>query len=361
MKVLIMGLTKIKFMPYMNFYINNINLDENEVHLIYWNRDLMDEDLSQLEQIKLHEFCCFQNDDVSKLSKIKSFIKYREFVKEILKKNNFEMLFILHSLTGVIIADILKNEYKGKYIFDYRDSTYEKLNFFKMIIKGLVLNSKATFVSSDGFRQLLPKYDKIYPSHNFLIESLEHRKDKVIYGTKSNKIRIAFWGFIRHEEINRKIIKKISEDERFELHYYGREQEIALRIKKYAEEINTKNVFFHGEYRPNDRYDFIRNTDIIHNIYYDYNTMLAMANKYYDGIIFRIPQICMTGSFMGHEVTSNEIGLECNPNDTNFTEKIYQYFIKINFSSFYEKCDMELVKIINEFNEGTKHINNFFD
>ena len=60
-------------------------------------------------------------------------------------------------------------------------------------------------------------------------------------------------------------------------------------------------MFFHGEYKPEDRYTFVRSTDLIHNIYKDRNMMLAMGNKYYDGLIFYIPQLCMKGSFMGEK------------------------------------------------------------
>ena len=44
MKILIMGFSKIKYMPYINFYLGNIDVAANDVHLLYWNRDLMPED-----------------------------------------------------------------------------------------------------------------------------------------------------------------------------------------------------------------------------------------------------------------------------------------------------------------------------
>ena len=37
MKVLLLGFGKISYMPYMHFYLEHI-LD-NEVHLLYWDRD----------------------------------------------------------------------------------------------------------------------------------------------------------------------------------------------------------------------------------------------------------------------------------------------------------------------------------
>lgn len=358
MKILIIGFTKIKYMPYMNFYFDNIDVRVNDVHLIYWNRDLEVEDTSSLYGIKLHEFKCYQEDDVSKISKLGSFKKYRSFALKILKKEKFDFLFILHSLTGVLIADKLKKHYPDKYIFDYRDSTYESFPPFKRVIANLVKTSYSTFVSSDAFRTFLPQSEKekIYTSHNLLTDSLAHRDEKAKYGIDSDKIRIAFWGFIRHEAINLEIIKKIAADSRFELHYYGREQQVALNLKQYVKENNINNVFFHGEYKPEDRYEFVRQTDIIHNIYYDKNTMLAMGNKYYDGAIFRIPQICMEGSFMAKQVRESGIGLDCDPYDDNFTEKLFQYYQNIDFQAFRGKCDMEIERVYSEFCVGSTMI-----
>lgn len=358
MKILIMGFTKIKYMPYMNFYLNNIDRADHEVHILYWNRDLQSEDLNKYQGCTFHEFKCYQEDDTSKLSKIKSFAKYRKFAKNLLINEKYDFLFVLHSLTGVLVADVLKKLYCGKYIFDYRDSTYEGFYPFKKIVASITKNAHATFVSSDAFRRFLPEdcKNRIYSSHNLLADSLEHRDEKKLYGIQSDKIRIAFWGFVRHEEINKEIIRKIAMDNRFELHYYGREQQVAMNLKKYAAELNAENVFFHGEYTPEQRYDFVRQTDIIHNIYYDDNTMLAMGNKYYDGVIFRIPQICMSGAFMGESVERAGVGCSCNPYENNFADNIYEYYSTLDQEAFSKACDIELDKVMSEYAEGQKII-----
>lgn len=358
MKILIMGFTKIKYMPYMNFYLNNINRAEHEVHILYWNRDLQSEDLTKYQGCVFHEFRCYQEDDVSKFSKINSFAKYRKFAKNLLTSKNYGFIFVLHSLTGVLVADVLKKQYHDRYIFDYRDSTYEGLAPFKKVVASITRNAYATFVSSDAFRRFLPEdcRDRIYTSHNLLLDSLEHRDEKMLYGIPSDKIRIAFWGLIRHEEINKEIIRKIVADSRFELHYYGREQQIALNLKAYASELNATNVFFHGEYTPEQRYEFVRQTDIIHNIYYDANTMLAMGNKYYDGLIFRLPQICMPGSFMGECVERSGVGCLCNPYENAFIDDVYEYYISLNQESFSKACDIELERVMTECAKGQKII-----
>ncbi len=354
MKILVMGFTKIKYMPYMNFYLQNIDADQHEVHILYWNRDLQEETIGQYSGYTFHEFLSYQEDDVSPVFKIRNFIKYRQFAKRVIHKEKFDYIFVLHSLPAVLIADVLRKQYPGRYIFDYRDSTYEGFAPFKRIVGQIVGDSVATFVSSDAFRRFLPaQYEsKIYTSHNLLTDSLSHRDEKEKYGVPSDKIRIAFWGFIRHETLNKEIIRKLAGDPRFELHYYGREQQVALNLKQYVKEIDGKNVFFHGEYTPEERYTFVRSTDLIHNLYHDENTMLAMGNKYYDGVIFKIPQLCMRGSFMAEKVERGNVGLACDPNEPDFADKIYAYYQQLDFQKLASCCDDELREICREYDAG---------
>lgn len=353
MKILILGFTKLKYMPYMNFYLDNIDKETNDVHLLYWNRDCKEEDISKYKTVILHEFSCYQQDEVSKISKIKSFLKYRYYVKSLLREVNFDFIIVLHTLPGILIFDKLIKRYKSKYILDYRDYTYESNPFFKRIIHALARHARLTFVSSDAYRRFLPRDAAIHTSHNLLIDSLSHREEREKNRVSPDKIRIAFWGFIRHADINLKIIERLANDDRFELHYYGREQETALKLKEYTRKISATNVFFHGEYKPEDKYEFVRKTDIIHNIYYDTNTMLAMGNKYYDGLIFYLPQLCMKESYMGVCASKAGVGFECSPYSDSFTNDIYEYYSKIDWAEFRNKCDEELERVKREYENGS--------
>lgn len=360
MRILILGFTKLKFMPYINFYLSNISATEHEVHIVYWNRDLRAENTNLFFQYKLHEYANYQEDDVSKLSKIGSFLGYRKYVSNILSEIKFDRIIILHSLPGILVIDKLK-KYKNRFILDYRDSTYEYFLPFRVLVSKLVKWSKTTFVSSDAFRKYLPKtYSfKIKTSHNILLDSLNHQEDKENFNISSNRIRIAFWGFIRHEEINRKLISLVAKDNRFELHYYGREQQIAINLKRYVEKLHATNIYFHGEYSPTDRYQFVRNTDCIHNLYLDNNTLLAMGNKYYDGIIFRIPQICMPSSFMGDMCKKHGVGITLNPYEEGFLDNLYDYISNIDHCIFNENCKNELHRVLSEYESGNLIIKNF--
>ncbi len=341
MKILIIGFAKIKYMPYLDLYLENLDRVKNDIHLVYWNRDLKEECLEKTDGITLHEFVSYQEDDVAKLSKLENFKKFRDYAVSVLKEG-FDFVIALHSLPGVLLSKELVSDYKNKYIFDYRDFTYENFLPYKSVIHTLVKNSYKTFVSSDAFRAFLPDNKKIHTSHNASQRDLENEKN--LKKNESEKIRIAFWGFIREEKTNLQIIKKLANDERFELHYYGREQEICKKLKDYTRE-NAANVYFHGEYNPEQINDFVKNTDLIHNIYGGSNMNLAVSNKYYDGLIYRIPQLVMKGTYMSVLVNNTGIGQAINLADDDFADKIFDYFKSLDRKTFENNCRETLAKV----------------
>src|SRR4051812_17632157 len=126
MKILLMGVQKLAYMPYMNFYLSQMDLKNNDVHLLYWNRDNMEEKLPDYN-LTYHEFKLYQEDEVPRIKKIKSFLKYRKGAKQLLSEEKFDLIIVLNTVSGFIIQDILWKSYKNRYIFDYRDPTLENI------------------------------------------------------------------------------------------------------------------------------------------------------------------------------------------------------------------------------------------
>ncbi|MBD7913308.1 glycosyltransferase [Clostridium cibarium] len=354
MKILLLGFAKLAYMPYINFYLEELACDENEIHILYWNRDDKS-DIKLPYNVIFHEFKLYQEDEVKKYKKIPSFIKYRKYANELIKKDEFDLIIVLSTLPGVLLYNVLKKQYANRYIFDYRDFTFENIKFYKNIVRNLIINSKVTFVSSNGFRKYLPKLDKIYTTHNILLDSIENRIKRNELQQKHNPIRVGCWGFIKYESVNKKIIEQLANDSRFEIHYYGRQQSVAYNLKEYCSKNNVKNVYFHGEYKPEERYEFQKETDILNNLY-DINliTSSAMSNKYYDGIVFYIPQICSLGSFMGAQVEKVNVGLNCDPYRENFADILYDYYKSIKWEEFEKNCDLELERVLNEYNSAKR-------
>ena len=344
------------YMPYMNFYIDEFKNNNCEIELLYWKRDNKD-DIIAPSGIKTHMFKFEQEDSIPLIKKSKGFLKFRKFASNILKNNRYDLVVVLHSTPGVLLYDLLMKYYKTNYILDYRDFTYENIKLYKKIIHKLVLNSSCTFVSSDAYREYLPRCKKIYTSHNLLTDSLEKRNTFKVKKNLNIPIKIRFWGLIRHKDINIGIIDRLGNDNRFELHYHGREQETAIYLKKYCYENKIRNVFFHGEYRPNERYEFAKDTDILHNMYENDKTMSnAMSNKYYDGIVLYIPQLCTEGSFMGKKVRNNKLGYVLNPYDENLADEIYKFYMSIDKEKFIKSCDEILDEVLDQYNIGIEKI-----
>lgn len=350
MKVLLLGFAKISYMPYMNFYLDLLSDKENiQLDLVYWDRDgLQDSDVPQ-EIKNAYKFEAHLEEELPFRKKLKFFAKYRSFALKVLKSNSYDKIIVLHTTPGLTILDYLCRYYKGKYILDFRDVSHENISFYRRLVGKLTHNSSVTFVSSDAFRKYLPEDKQIYTIHNYLEESLSKRDIRSGQARERDCIRVCFWGLIRQVTPNQRLMDALGNDCRFELHYFGRMQQDGRNMENYAIEKGYHNVFFHGQYKPSERYSFAENTDLLHNVYDLDKTMKnAMANKYYDGIIFRIPQICTKGSHMGDMVEEREVGLSIDLNDVALADRIWDYYNSISWQSFSIKCDDALKLVLDE-------------
>lgn len=355
-KILILGFTKIAYMPYLNFYLEQLNKGDYDISLFYWDRDgKPDKEIK--ENITLYKFQKNMMDSVPKINKITNFLEYRREVKKLLKHNRFDMIIVLHTLPGILLYDELIKNYNKKFILDYRDFTYENISLYKKRIHKLCNSALATFVSSDAFRVLLPDIDNIYTSHNLVIDSLKNRTLRLNEQRCPRPIRIRYWGLIRYTKTNIALIKQIANDERFEMHFHGRSQGEALEIQEYCNKHLIKNAYFHGEYLPEEKYRFAMETDIIQNAQdLDRITQNAVSNKFYDSAIFYIPQLCTKGSFMGTNVENYGLGLAVDLEKDNISQILVDYFNNIDWTDFSKRCDSFIEKVTEEYETGLKII-----
>jgi len=343
-------------MPYLHFYLNQIDVKTAEVHLLYWKRD-ENPDVELPEGVTGHAFEYSMSDAIPLRKKIPGIMKYGRFAKRTIKELNPDFLIVLHSTTAISIYGLLKGKYKNRYIFDYRDVTYEQYGWYKKRIQNVILYSALSFTSSEGFRKYLPETAKLLSSHNLSNASFHNEILLTRKLRKQQPIRIAFWGMLRNQKVNEALIQAIGNDMRFELHYYGRAQGGMLALmqectKKYA------NLFYHGEYQPKMRLEMARNTDMLHNLYNntDKTSHIAMGNKYYDGILFSLPQLCTRKSLMGSLCTRYGLGIECDPTEKDFADQVYNYYMSLEETSFFSACDKELARVLDEVETGSQKI-----
>jgi len=153
------------------------------------------------------------------------------------------------------------------------------------------------------------------------------------------------------------VIDNLANDPRFELHYHGSEGVVAAALRQHVIERRAQNVHFHGAYLPEARYAFARDTDILLNVYEDDATMpYAMGNKFYDGIVFYIPQLCTVGSYMGERVARSRVGLEVDPFVSGFADAIYNYYKGIAWADFEANCDQEMSSVMSDYQDAREAI-----
>lgn len=350
MRILLLGFGKIAYMPYMNFYLEEFSKrDDLEVDLIYWERDETPD--AQIPTIihRAYKYTGHLEEQLSFWRKLKYFAGYRRLALRVLRKNRYDRIVLLHTTPGLTLIDHLVFHYKGKYLLDFRDVSYEYIALYRVLVGQLSKHACMTFVSSDAFRVFLPAKGQIYTVHNFSKEMLAHTRLRSACSRGRDVIRLRYWGLIRQVDVNCVLMDALGNDPRFELHYHGRMQQDGRDMVTYAAEKGYHNVFFHGPYLPKERYAFARETDLIHNIYnVDFTTGNAVGNKIYDGMVFGIPQLCTDGSYMGEIIRLYDLGLPVTPSDTQLADRIWEYYQNIDWEAFDASCAVALQDVLAE-------------
>lgn len=349
MRILLLGFGKIAYMPYMNFYLDTLNDKNVQFELIYWDRDGKPDADVPSRISRAYKFEAHIEEQLPFKKKMKYFVKYRQFALNVLKHHSYDKIIVLHTTPGLTLLDYLVRKYKKRYLLDFRDVSYEYIPVYRKLVGILSRNSAMTFVSSDAFRKFLPSEENVFTIHNYLEGSLNYQRIRKQSERKRDILRVNYWGLVRQVDVNKKLMDTLGNDIRFELHYYGRMQQAGREMKEYARHKEYTNVYFHGAYMPVERYEFAKNTDLIHNVYdCGYTMGNAMGNKYYDGIIFEIPQICTKGSYMGDVISARNVGIEISLDDKEIADKLWEYYQNINWSEFEMNCASALNSVLSE-------------
>lgn len=356
LKVLLLGFVRISHMPYMYDYVSLLH-SNHELHLISWNRN-GEADLDAPKGItKSFVFSDLIEDEDLLLKKLPRIHRYREYALKIIKRESYDRIIVLHSTPGIALLDFLCKHYRNKYVLDYRDVSHENLMLYRAAISTLSNAAGLVIASSPAYIQFLGNSKNIILKHNLLSADTSGRVK-----SDSNSIRVRYWGMIRHRNANLAMIDELGNDDRFELHYNGREERVAEELKDYVKKKMYRNVFFHGPYFNDERSSFAAETDIIHNVYEnDFATKGAMGNKYYDGIQFTLPQLCTYGSIMGDRVEAKGIGLSVDFEQHGFSDQIVEYLDQLNIEQFEKNCKKELMRINSDNQLAIEAIADYFD
>lgn len=341
MKVLIVAFHSRSMTPYSELYENVIKDNNDSYNIIFWDRFSNNKLEQKGNEFIIHKVCSLGG---SKLKKIIPMFYFRKTVNKIIKNGNYDKIIILNTLPAVLLSNVLISNYRGKYILDIRDYTYEKYKFYKKRVDNLVKNSFITTVSSFGFFRFLENNKKIYLNHNISNWDVFGFSDNEL--SKKPKIKIGFVGVVRYMKENMNLIRQMKNNGKYEFVYIGKTYP-ECNLEKTCKNENIENVTFKGEFNNKDKPEIYKDIDIINALYGNESleVQTALPNKLYDAIVFKKPMIVSKGTYLSELVEKYKIGIAVDFKE-NFYEVIEKYINEFNSHEFDKNANILLYKVL---------------
>ena len=346
----------LKYCPYLKRYTEILESTNTEFEVLYWNREGVKNDYPS-------NYSGYEKKSRLKKSLLKKafdFMGYKFWLNKKLIMGKYKKLIVLSTLSGIVSFEILISKYRKNYLFDIRDYSYEHNRLFYLIEKSIIRNSDFTCISSDGFREFLPSEYDYVNVHNFNRKDIE-KKDFFRKKTKTEPLNLVWMGAVRYFNHQKLVLDALQNDFRFNIVYHGSGADLEEYIN-YCSAKNIKNVTFTGAYDNSSKSKLIESADIINNSYLTSKFMevkYAVSNKYYDGLIYKIPQLVEKGTYKYNKAKANGVGIGLNPNDKFFGDKLFEFYHSLDERIFTENCKVELEQIIKEDDEFICKIEKF--
>lgn len=282
----------------------------------------------------------------SPIRKIMPSVGFARYVKKIVNEKKYDMLIVLTTQTAIVLADLLLGKYRGRFIFDYRDKSYEYIKPYSMLVNAIVGASSETAISSPWFAEVLTDKKKYIKSHNLQTEYLSYRKECCTKKAAGEALVAGYVGALRELEYHKRLIDAFGADKRFVLHTYGCGDDYEALA---AYSARYDNTFVHGRYEEKDKYKIIGQFDIMcYNYPYSYVNDGAVANKYYDSLIMKKPMFVNAQTRLGSFIVENGLGVAVPDSCIGMTDMIYDWYESMDAKRFSDTCDKYLDEYIEE-------------
>lgn len=324
--------------PYIQKYIDLLEQHKVAYKVLLWNRT------GEVKQYPSNYIVYNKRSElyIPKWKKIRAFAGYTWFLYTEIRKQKFDKLIMLTTLPAVICSPLLLGRYRARYIYDFRDMSFERFILFRKLVEKLIRQSFFTCISSPGYKTVI-KGRMIY-SHNFRDADLEQKAVSV--KPVGDKIRLLHIGIARGEEYNMRLADLFGDDDRFEVVIAGTGNDTPDFIRYVSK---YKNISVTGTYNNNEKRVFIENCDAL--LYYypcSFNNNRALANKYYDGMIYMKPLIGNCHTYSGKRVQKKGLGISVDINDDNVPKKIHTFLRNLDVDQYKRNVEKELKLVVNE-------------
>ena len=326
--------------PYIKYYEKELDKQGHAYDVVLWNRSGKPSNLP-------NAFEFYAKDRHSKLGKLLPFYRWRQFALDVMKKNHYDRLIILTTMPGVLLADKLLGEYKGRYWFDIRDFTYENVSFYKKKVAQLVHGAWATSISSPAFRSFLPENDRIYLTHN--ISNEDAAVDHCPLDVTHRPMKIGFVGGIQFVEQNQMLLRQFANNPDYVLKYAGKAH-LGCDLQPFCKENQIENAEFLPAFTNDQKPGIYEDIQLINSVYGANNNVvrLLLPNRLYDCVLFKKPILVSRDTYLEGVVKKYNLGIAVDPERDNVPELVDDYLEQFDHQAFDLGCEAFLKLVAEE-------------
>lgn len=289
----------------------------NDVSVIYFYRDYM-KDLSDE-----YNSSCKLNENIASISngnylqRIGKYLQSVQKLYKILKVNKYDTL-IVNNIDTLALFKIctLFQKTNTKIVIeisDLRSHTYKnslKSKLMRAVEQFMFKFVDKLIVTSPKFYEMY--YNKLFDGNYFVLENkplsnmIPPKLEKVV----NDKVIIGIVGLLLQGKPYEALFEAIKNDDRFEVHIYGKGTYQKL-VEEYASKY--ENIKYFGEYNFfQDSAKIYASLDILYMPYDttngSLNNKIALPNKLYEAMYFQVPIITSSGTYLGELVEQYGIG-----------------------------------------------------
>ena len=276
------------------------------------------------------------------------YVRYADFIKRTISKNGYDRLVVSGPHLAILLSGILRKEYKGRYVIDYRDISVEQHLLLGGVYSRVLGNSFCNVISSPGFREHLPSEYSYLVSHNFDYNAVCNALESVSpLWEPGSVINILTIGYIRNYVSNVRIIQALGGTAGYRLEFVGH-GDATSSLEGYTRSKGFDNVGFSGFYDKKDEAAIVGRCDFI-NIFFpdDVVHSAIMSNRFYLALIHKKPVIVTEGSVQATFVREYGLGVVTD-GGKGLSDEIRQYISTFDYAEFCNRCNRLLALFVKD-------------
>lgn len=343
----------IKYAPYVQYYISELEKNNVTYEVISWDRLGLDESVT-------HSYK-FKTQDGNRKKVLLGYLGFANFAKKTIKKSQYEKLIIFTVGAAFFMRRVLNGKYKKKFIFDIRDDS-PIVRKLPTAVDKLCYNAYKVVSSSENFKSWIAVEPII--GHNADKAMIEEHYNDPCLNKVSDKHSIIFAGMLIEGEINIELVRQFANSPDMSFGFVGKENDSKHRLMSLCEEEKIENVFYQGVYEKKNIVDIYRNNADYVNIVRRKSEVNrnAVPNKLYDAAISGKPVLVLRhNEAIVRYVEKFNLGVVIDEVEReHILAKIKEYDVQVLSQEGFASCRKEFLDyILNEINQFENLVREF--